>query len=93
MTLYDENAEILRNMEREGAILRPSRVLDFSHIFPDRDSAEKFAGITRMDGFGVAIEEIEREGLRFDVTVSLDMEPTCRNITDNEERLSKLAQS
>lgn len=93
MSLYDENAEILRQMERQGADLRPSRVVDFSHMFPDRASAEKFAGLARMDGFDVAIEEIEREGYRFDVTASLDMEPTCRNITDNEERLGKLALS
>ncbi|TCR02786.1 regulator of ribonuclease activity B [Neorhizobium sp. JUb45] len=46
-----------------------------------------------MDGFSITGEEIEREGHRFDVTASLDMRPTCRNITDNEEHLSKLALS
>ncbi len=35
MSLFDENAAILRDMEAKGGDLGPSRPIDFSHVFPD----------------------------------------------------------
>jgi hypothetical protein len=93
MSLFEENATILRNMEAEGSDLGPSRSIDFSHVFPDRASADAFAREAEQDGFSTNVEKVEREEDPWDVTATKDMTPTCENITGIEERLDALAQS
>lgn len=93
MSLFEENAAILRNMEAAGTDLRASRPIDFSHIFPDRPSADAFAREAKREGFSTRVEESEHEEDPWDVTASKDTTPSCANITDAEERLHGLAQA
>lgn len=92
MSLFEENAEILRNMEADGSDLGPARPIDFSHVFPDEASAHAFAQDVEREGFSTTVEETQREEDPWDVTASKEMAPTCENITDTEERLHVLAQ-
>ncbi|MBB3692464.1 ribonuclease E inhibitor RraB [Sphingomonas sp. BK580] len=93
LTLFEENAAILRNMEADGSDLGPSRSVDFSHVFADRACADAFAREAKQRGFSVSVEKVDREGEPWDVTASKDMVPTCENITVTEELLHTLAQA
>ena len=93
MSLFEENAEILRRLAAEGIDLGPPRQIDFSHVFPDRASAEAFAHAVASAGFSTAIEEIQGEEYPWDVTTSREMEPTCEKITESEKRLDAMARS
>ncbi len=93
MTLFEENAAILRNMEAHGSDLGRSRSVDFSHVFPDQASGDAFAREAEQQGFSATVEEVDREENPWDVTAYKDMVPTCENITDTEERLHALAQA
>ncbi|MBB4100934.1 ribonuclease E inhibitor RraB [Sphingomonas kyeonggiensis] len=93
MSLFEENAAILRNMGADGSDLGPSRAIDFSYVFPDRAAADAFAQAANREGFAAVVEKVEREEDPWDVTASKDMVPTCENITDTEERLQTLART
>lgn len=93
MSLYEENAEILRNMEANGSDLGPSRAIDFSHVFADQAAAEAFARAAEQAGFSVAVHEVESDDEPWDVTASAEMMPICENITNAEECLGALARS
>ena len=93
MSLFEQNATILRNIEAGGGDLGPPRSVDFSHVFPDRDSATAFAREAERQGFSTSVEEVEREEEQWDVTASREMVPTCENITDTEVDLGALAQA
>lgn len=93
MSLLEENAAILREMEAGGSDLRPSRPVDFSHVFPNQRSADAFAQAAEREGFSTLVEKIKRQGDPWDATASKDMIPNCKNITDAEEWLHALAQT
>jgi len=93
MSLYEENAAILRGMEINGADLVTPRRVDFAHVFPDRSRANAFAQKAKQDGFEISVEEVEREEDPWDVTVSRALTPTCENITSIEEHLDTVARS
>ncbi len=90
MSLFEDNAAILGNMEANGSDLGPPRSIDFSHVFPDQSSAVAFAREAEREGFSTTVTEIDGEAT-WDVTASKEMVPTCANITDTEERLDALA--
>ena len=91
MSLFDENAAILREMEDDGSDLGPSRKVDFAHIFPSRAAADAFAGRATQDGFEVMVEEVDRADDPWDVTASKDIVPSAENITAVEEQFAGLA--
>jgi hypothetical protein len=93
MSLFEENAEVLRNLANEGRDLGPPRSIDFSLVFPDITSAKAFARDAEQEGFSAVVEQVKRAEAPWDVTVSAVMVPTCENITDTEERLDAMAQS
>lgn len=93
MSLLAENAEILADMEKDGSNLGPVREVDFSHIFPNRTSAEGFAAVCEQDGFKIEVVETDRAESPWDVTVSTDMQPTAENITSWEERFDAKART
>jgi len=93
MSLFEENAAILRNIEADGGDLRLCRSIDFSHTFPTQALANAFARAAEREGFCTTVEEAEREENPWDVTAAKDMVPTCENITDTEQRLHGLAQT
>jgi hypothetical protein len=93
MSLFDENAGILRGMANDGSDLGPSRRVDFAHVFPDLASAEAFAATAAHDGFETAVEKVDRDNDPWDVIASKDMVPSAENITMTEERLDGLARA
>lgn len=92
MSLFDENAEVLRELASRGSELGTPRLVDFSHVFPDLSSAQGFAEESGRKGFKVKVEEIDHAAHLWDVTASKIMMPTCENITQAEEQLAALAQ-
>jgi len=93
MSLYDENAEVLRELKSRGSELGLPRTIDFSHIFPDQSSAQAFAKASTQAGFAAQVEIVDHDDHPWDVTVSKMMTPTCKNITQAEEQLDVLAQT
>ena len=98
MSLFEENAAILRNLEADGRDLGTPRSIDFSHVFANQASADAFARAAEREGFSTSVEQVESEEypwkeFPWDVTASKQMTPTCNNITDTEERLCALAQT
>lgn len=98
MSLLKENAAILQRIESEGRDLGPVRPIDFAHLFPDQASAEAFVKEADLRGFSTKIIHPEADGewsndseLKWDVTASKEMSPTCENITDIEELLGAMA--
>ena len=91
MSLFDENADVLRGMEERGVDAGGTRVVDFSHIFPDAGSASNFIEACKSAGFE-ASDTTDDEMEEYDVTVSKEMTPTCENITKTEEALGKIAE-
>lgn len=93
MSLFEENAEILKSMEEDESDLAPSRRVDFSHVFPSRASAESFASAAIRAGFDTAVEGVDRSEDPWDVTASKEMVPSVENVTAAEEGLGVLAQA
>jgi hypothetical protein len=91
MTLFEENADVLRGMEDRGIDLSRSRVVDFSHVFLDAASAKSFIDACKSAGFE-ARDTTDEEMEHHDVTVSKKMVPTCQNITATEEALGEIAE-
>jgi hypothetical protein len=91
MSLFEENAEILARMARNGSDLGPSRTVDFAHVFPDGSQADAFAAECRRDGHNVIVEEVSRDEEPWDVVVSLELQPSAENITLWEERFDERA--
>ncbi len=93
MSLFEENAEILKSMKEDGSDLAPLRRVDFSQVFPSRASAESFASAAMEAGFDTAVEEVDRSEDPWDVTASKEMVPSAENVTAAEEKLGALAQA
>ena len=91
MSLFDENANVLRDMEGRGVDLGAARVVDFSHIFPDAESASSFIEACEAAGFK-ATDTTDDEMEQHDVTVSKEMTPTCEHITMTEQTLGEIAE-
>lgn len=91
MSLFNENADVLRDMEGRGVDLGRERVVDFSHIFPNAGSANNFIEACQSEGFE-ARDTTDDEMEDHDVTVSKEMTPTCENITNAEEALGRIAE-
>lgn len=70
MSVFDENAEVLRGLAGKGVDLARPRSIDFSHVFPDRRSAQAFADALKREGLEADVEKVEREANPWDVTAS-----------------------
>lgn len=92
MSLLEENAEILAGMERDGSDLAPSRPVDFSHVFATLAAAQDFAAECERDGLKIDVIETDRVEDPWDVTVTVELQPSATNITSWEERFEVLAQ-
>jgi hypothetical protein len=92
MSLLDENTAILMKFVAEGKDLSYVRLVDFSHLFRDLASANRFAAEAEAEGFKIAVDQSHsREGI-WDVTASKVMLPSADAITEAEARLSTLAE-
>ena len=93
MSLYEENAAVLRVHENQGSDLSLPRKVDFSLVFPDHSSAGAFSCEARLQGFVTTTEKVEQERDPWDVTASKEMVPSCSNITKAEEHLNSMAKN
>ncbi len=89
---YDENGNVLRRLAAKGDDLSRARNVDFSVVFPDRESAEQFCEIVR--GWGLAASA-QFPGpvadLPWDVNVVKFMTPSHQEISDFEILLEDTA--
>ena len=90
MTLFDENASVLGDMENRGVDLSYERVVDFCHVFQSSGDANAFICACLEQGYE-ARDTTDELLDHFDVTVSMLMTPSCGLITETEEALGKLA--
>jgi Regulator of ribonuclease activity B len=92
MSVYDENAEVLRDMAAAGDDLGKPRPMDFNHLFPTREGAIAFARRVSAEGFTPVVRPYDKRGFPFDVTVTTQaVLPTCDFITTTEQRLATIA--
>lgn len=92
MSLYDENAAVLRDIAAAGDDLRKPRLMDFNHLFPTRDGAIAFARRVDAEGFTPVVRPYDKPGYPFDVTVTTQaVIPTCDFITATEQRFAAMA--
>ena len=90
MTLFEENAGVLRDIENGGADLSVERTVDFSHVFSSKGDVREFIRACSSLGFE-GVDTTDDEMDHFDVTVSKAMMPTCELITETESVLSNIA--
>ena len=93
MSLFDENAQVLRHMADAGDDLSKPRPMDFNHLFPTRAGAIAFARCVDAEGFEPVVRPYDKPGFPFDVTVTTKAAviPTCDFVTSTEQRLAAIA--
>jgi len=91
MDLLEENRVVLRQIEEAGSDLSKPREIDFEHVFPTKEAAEKFEHLGRNAGFPVEVWQSD-EGV-WNATAKADLLPTAEEITKVEARLDDLAKS
>ena len=88
----DANGDVLRAMEAKGDDLRRPRNINFSVLFPDGSSAEKFAEHFRSLGYEVSVEgKYADQESPWDVCVVRYMPATHEGITNFEGLLQEIA--
>ncbi len=90
----DANGDALRRMEEAGDDLTRPRNIDFTVVFPNEDSAEKFANHFRTSGHAASVEFTGiNEEFPWDVVVAKHMVPTYEGIGAFEDTLQHVANS
>jgi hypothetical protein len=88
----DDNGDALRRLEANGDDLTRPRDVDFTVVFPDQDSGEKFANHFRALGYRASVELSETvEAFPWDVVVIKHMAPSHKEIEDFEILLQSVA--
>ncbi|MCX9000020.1 ribonuclease E inhibitor RraB [Rhizobiaceae bacterium BDR2-2] len=82
MSLLGENSTILMQFVAKGKDLSYVRLIDFSHLFPDFASANRFAA--EAEGFKIAVGQSHSPKGTWDVTASKVMLPSAGAITESE---------
>lgn len=92
MSLYDENAEVLRDMAAADDDLGKPGAMDFNHLFPTREGAIAFARRADAEDLSPVVRPYDKPGFPFDVMVTTRaVIPTCDFITATEQRLAAIA--
>jgi hypothetical protein len=92
MSLWDENAAVLRTMAEAGDDLLIPREMDFSHVFATREGAIGFARRVDAEGLVPVVRPYDKQGFPFEVTVTTKpVVPTCAWVTETEQRLGTIA--
>ncbi|QEL13449.1 ribonuclease E inhibitor RraB [Limnoglobus roseus] len=94
----DENGDVLRSMFESGMDLTAAYDIDFEHIFPDLQSAERMCERTAPLGHHPELRELNepdytRQGFYYEVRVCVRIVPTHADITRLEQELGHLAES
>lgn len=92
MSLFEENAEILRKIAAGGTDLGVPRSVDFAHVFPDQASADSFARAAKQEGFATRVYAPEEADESWDVIAAVEIVPSCETVTGTEAHLHALAQ-
>lgn len=88
----DANGDALRRMEAEGDDLSRRRNIDFTVVFPDKNSAEEFARHFRSLGNEVSVDANESDrDFPWDVVVVQHMLPSHAEIANFEKLLQSAA--
>lgn len=88
-----ENGDVLFNMAQSGDSLWIARKINFSLIFPDRESAQGFSAKATSENFQCKVDKYDvAEGYKFQVEVSIEMVPNHEAITSIESHMEELAQ-
>lgn len=88
----DDTGDALRRLEADGDDLSLGRDIDFSIVFADESSAQKFAEHFRDAGFKATVRFAEvEEDHPWDVTVAKYLVPSHKAITDFERELDEVA--
>jgi hypothetical protein len=87
----EDTLQALRRMESSGDNLNRPRDIDFSVVFETEECAKRYAEIIQERGYKVELEDAFEDDPIWDVTVTVDMIPTARDITDFEIWLEELA--
>ena len=88
----DENGAVLRRMFGNGDDLTQPRMIDFCHVFPERQQALAFAGMVDDRKLRVCIAYNERREM-WDAIVQRYMMPAHSDITTFELLLARQAES
>jgi len=89
----DDNGDVLRRMETKGDDLSRPRNIDFTVVFPNEDSAERFSEYFRGQGYLVSIEFAKTvKDFPWDVVIVKHMVPSHKEIGDFEDLLQSAAQ-
>lgn len=88
----DDNGVVLRRMQVHGDNLSRPRIIDFSVVFPNEESAKKLAALFNDRGCITKVRRSEVvSDLPWDVTVSRYMVPNHQDITTFEDELATAA--
>jgi hypothetical protein len=88
----DVNGDALRRMESEGDDLTRPRNIDFTVVFADTSSAERFAEHFRALGYEVSVERTDTDpDFPWDVVVVKRMVPSHDGISGFENLLQSVA--
>ena len=88
----DANGDALRRMEAEGDDLNRPRNIDFTVVFADQISAERFAGHFRGLGHEASVELTKtNQDYPWDVVVVQHMVPSYDGIGNFEKLLESVA--
>ena len=93
MSLFDENASVLKQLAENGADLSRPRSVNFEHNFRNEASAQTFADTATLAGFSVQVRAVERLEWPWDVTASKQLDLTCENISAVELQLKAMAET
>lgn len=86
MAFSAENEEVLERLRSHGDTLAEERDIDFATVFPDEESAQRFAYAVAAEGCKVSVERsASNKDMPWDVTVARNMMPTNDAITAFEE--------
>lgn len=89
----DENGDVLRRIHARGDTLTVPRDIDFSIVFPEEFSAQRFIDAIRPHFDLVRYTQMETSRrLKWDVTATRHMLPSHRDITTTEEFLAAAAE-
>lgn len=87
-----DNGDVLRCMAAKGDDLTRPRNIDFSVLFADQSSAEKFAEHFRSLGYKASVKgDYPKPDFSWDVTVVRHMPASHEGITDFENLLQSVA--
>jgi hypothetical protein len=90
----DDNGDVLRRLEAQGDDLTQPRNMDFTVVFTDEDSAQRFSKHFQALGYATSVDFTQtKKEFPWDVVVVKHMTPTHQEIGDFEGLLEGVAEA